>query len=248
MLAALEVFHSRPIAPTRRVALGHTRLPVDPAPGFGGILLGGVVAAHIGDIDPDLQPDLVRLTVQLEDGRSVAQPRLRFRYQTDRVGLLSSWFRLVGSGEDLRFEFDSKCLPAQAVLGAVYAAGRLEEPARHVVFSTIRRAMRWTGDAGPELVAALAGFGGGSLPASAFEDPVGWAMQVLGFERHHVHDGNGDGNGSGAVATVVPTRRDVLRRFRERLREEHPDHGATNDGAAQRIADLTEARRILLRR
>ena len=38
----------------------------------------------------------------------------------------------------------------------------------------------------------------------------------------------------------------MQRRFRERLREAHPDHGAEIDGAAQRIADLTEARRILL--
>jgi hypothetical protein len=38
----------------------------------------------------------------------------------------------------------------------------------------------------------------------------------------------------------------VQRRFRELLRAAHPDHGAAHDGAAQRIADLTEARRILL--
>jgi hypothetical protein len=29
------------------------------------------------------------------------------------------------------------------------------------------------------------------------------------------------------------------------LRDAHPDHGAEADGAAQRIAELTEARRIL---
>ncbi len=54
ILAELEVFHSRPIAPTRRVALGHVDLPVTPAPGFGGILLGGVVAAYMPGLDPDL--------------------------------------------------------------------------------------------------------------------------------------------------------------------------------------------------
>jgi hypothetical protein len=32
------------------------------------------------------------------------------------------------------------------------------------------------------------------------------------------------------------------------LREAHPDHGADDLGAADRIADLTEARRILLAR
>ena len=39
--------------------------------------------------------------------------------------------------------------------------------------------------------------------------------------------------------------REVVRRYRELLRQAHPDHGAQTDGAAQRIADLTEARRIL---
>jgi hypothetical protein len=230
ILAELDVFHSRPIAPTRRVALGDARLPVDPAPGFGGLLLGGIVAANIADLDPDLQPDLLRLTVQLEEGRSVSQPRLRYRFQTDRVGLLRSRFRLVGAGEDLHFDFDAKCLPAQALLGAVYAAGQIDPPARHVVMSTIRRATRWSGPIGPDLVASLAGFGHGGLTASAFEDPVGWAMQTLGLD------------------IASPDRREVLRRFRDLLREAHPDHGAQSEGAAQRISDLTEARRILLRR
>ena len=111
VLAELEIFHSRAIAPTRRVALGDSNLPIEPPPGFGGILLGGVVAAHIADIDPDLHPDLMRLTVQLEEGLRIAQPRLRNRLQKDRVGLLRSRFRLVGEGEDLRFDFDERCTP-----------------------------------------------------------------------------------------------------------------------------------------
>ena len=39
LLAELEVWHSRPVTPTRRVSLGHLVLPVDPTPGFGGLLL-----------------------------------------------------------------------------------------------------------------------------------------------------------------------------------------------------------------
>ena len=46
LLAEFEIFHSRPIAPTRRLALGRLMLPVEPAPGFGGILLGAVLAVH----------------------------------------------------------------------------------------------------------------------------------------------------------------------------------------------------------
>ena len=50
LLAELEVWHSRPVTPTRRVSLGNLILPVDPTPGFGGLLLGAVVAAHLDDI------------------------------------------------------------------------------------------------------------------------------------------------------------------------------------------------------
>src|SRR6202023_715892 len=45
LLAELEVRHSRPIAPTRRLALGSLYLPTDPLPGFGGLLLAGLVGA-----------------------------------------------------------------------------------------------------------------------------------------------------------------------------------------------------------
>ena len=68
LLAELEVFHSRPIAPTRRVALGVTVLPADPPPGFGGLLLAGIVATFVDQIDPDLYDDLLRLTHQVEAG------------------------------------------------------------------------------------------------------------------------------------------------------------------------------------
>jgi DnaJ-class molecular chaperone len=43
-----------------------------------------------------------------------------------------------------------------------------------------------------------------------------------------------------------PSKRVVQRRFRSLLREAHPDHGGITDEAANRIAELTEARRILL--
>lgn len=246
MLAELEIFHSRAIAPTRRVALGDSNLPVEPPPGFGGILLGGVVAAHVGEIDPDLHPDLMRLTVQLEEGRRIPQPRLRNRLQTDRIGLLRSRFRLVGEGEDLDFDFDDRCTPAQAILGAVYAAGRIEPPGRHVIMATVRRAMRWTGPIGADLIANLVGLGHTPHALSAFQDPVAWALATLGLAAVNGNgraDGNGDGNGHGA-----PSRTQIQRRFRELLRDAHPDHGGEAEEAAQRIADLSEARRILLAR
>ena len=234
ILAELEVFHSRPIAPTRRVALGRTNLPVSPAPGFGGLLLGGIVAGHVEELDPDLFDDLHRLTLQLQEGMRVPQPRLRHRFQTDRIGLTRSVHRLLGEGEDLRFEFEEKGAAAQHILAAVYAAGQLPLTARPRVMDTIRKGMRWSGPLDHVFVTHLSGLDRGrDWSTAAFRDPVQWALGVLGL---------GDG-----VAAPVPARIDVQQRFRDRLREAHPDHGGDTVEAAQRIADLTEARRILLR-
>jgi hypothetical protein len=260
VLAELELFHSRPIAPTRRVALGHRNLPVEPPPGFGGVLLGGVVAAHIAQLDPDLHPDLLRLTIQLEEGRRIPQPRLRYRLQTDRVGLSRTRFRLLSHGDDWVFDFEQGCTAAQAVLGAVYAAGATPPPVRHVVMATVRRGMRWAGPLGAELIAHLAGYGA-AHPVAAFGDPVAWALGVLGFELVHRNGeaaaaegrngarGAASTNGaSGTSAIVVPPRVEIQRRFRDRLRQVHPDHGGETADAARRIAELAEARRILIGR
>ena len=75
LLAEVEVWHTRPLAPTRRVSLGNLVLPVDPAPGFGGLLLGAVVAGHVGDVDEEMVPDVHRLIDQVDrDVRVVAAP------------------------------------------------------------------------------------------------------------------------------------------------------------------------------
>lgn len=235
ILAELEFFHSRPIAPTRRVALGDSTLPVDPAPGFGGILLGGVLAAGARQIDDDLLPDLAHLITELEQGRRVPQPRLRYRLQVDRVGLLRSRQRLVSVGDRMEYDFDEERSTAgQRVLAAVYAAGAITDvAARHSVLTALQRALRWEGSIGPALIANLAGSATGhQLPSAAFARPVEWALEVLRFDRPT----NGDG---------PPPAREVHRRFRLLLREAHPDQGGDPDGAAQRIADLAEARRIL---
>ena len=231
LLAELEIWHSRPIAPTRRVALGRRLLPADPPPGFGGVLLGGIVAAHLEGLDPDLLGELGRLITDLEAGRRIPQPRLRHRFQTDRIGLARSRHRLLGDGDSIDFEFGEGGAPASQILGAVYAAGRLDPLVRPAVMDALRRAVRWQGAVGPGLIAHLTGSRAqGTLSAAALAHPEGWALALLGFE---------DGDGA-------PVRADIQRRFRTLVREAHPDHGAKDEGAAQRIADLAEARRILL--
>jgi hypothetical protein len=231
ILAELEVFHSRPIAPTRRVALGERDLPVTPAPGFGGILLGGVVAAYVPALDPELFDDLDRLTRQLEAGYRIPQPRLRHRLQTDRIGLQRSVHRLTGAGEELGYELDEKGAPAHHILAAVYAAGELPIGARSRVMEAIRKAMRWTGRIDGALVAHLSGLARHhEWSLDAHRDPVGWALGVL------------DLTGS----RERPGRRAIQRRFRDLVREAHPDHGGDRTEAAAKLAELSEARRILL--
>jgi len=260
VLAELEVFHSRPVAPTRRVALGDLRLPVDPAPGFGGILLGGIVAAHVGGIDPDFLPDLARLTTRIEEGLNVPQPQLRYRFQKDKIGLQRSVHRLIGQGDTLGLEIEpTNGEPTQHLLGAVYAVGALPPRSRRAVMGTIRRAITWQGPVGPELITVLAGFNtGASFSAHALRHPVEWALEVLEFDldayeaaREVAATAARNGtpaptNGRAKAAGPGPSRLEIQRRYRQLLIEAHPDHGGDSEDAAQRIADLAEARRILL--
>ncbi len=231
----MEAFYSRPIAPTRRVALGRLILPCDPPPGYGGILLGGIAARFAPELDEDWYEDVLHLMTELERGRRISQPRVRHRLQEDRVGLQSCSHRLLAVGESIEFSFDDeKGTPAQHVLCAVYAAGTVPWAVRTPVMDAVRKGFRWQGLVGTSLIGHLSGRTSG-LSGAAIGDPVGWALGVL------------DLRGASTTATAVaPSRKDVQRAFRDRLRDAHPDHGATDDGAAQRIAELTEARRILL--
>jgi len=228
LLAEVEVFHSRLHSPTRRLSLGHLVLPVDPAPGLGGLLLGGIVAAHLPEIDEELVPDIHRLVLQVDRGDRVVQPRLRHRYQIDRQGLSRSRHRLVGDGEQLSYEFETNGSPLQQVLGAVYSLERLDVLARHALTPVIHKAMRWRGPIAAEFLSYLAGTATSSI--TAMTDPRAWALEMLGFP----------------AGTVSPTKRDVQRKYRESLRDVHPDHGGAADQAGQRIEQLGEARRVLL--
>ncbi|MBN2624872.1 MAG: J domain-containing protein, partial [Acidimicrobiales bacterium] len=158
-------------------------------------------------------------------------PRLRHRLQTDRVGLQRSVHRLRGDGEELSFEIDRKGAPAHHILAAVYAAGEMPIGPRSRVMEAIRKAMRWTGDIDGSLVAHLSGLARHhEWSVDAHRDPVGWALGVLDL----------------AAAPSGPGRRTIQRQFRDLVRAAHPDHGGDRAEAADRLAELSEARRILL--
>ncbi|MGE0795543.1 MAG: hypothetical protein AB7O29_09415, partial [Acidimicrobiia bacterium] len=207
LLAELEVWHSRSIAPTRRVALGRSDLPVSPAPGFGGLLLGGIVAVSAPELDDELRGELLGLLAELESGRRIVQPRLRHRFQADRHGLARTSHRLLGEGDALALESKGEGSGASQALAAAYAAGGLPVAARRPVMAVLRRGLRWRGGDGPALFAHLSTTGPAlSWSAAAFADPTRWALDVLGLDD-------------------APIRKEVQRAFRVLLRDAHPDHG-----------------------
>ena len=229
VLAELEIWHTRPFTPTRRLSLGALDLPVDHSPGFGGLLLGGIVANHFGDVDDEVVPDLHRLLSQIERGERVVQPRLRHRLQTDRHGLAKSVHRLRGNENELQFEFDSNGSELVQVLGAIYSLERLEEAARRSLSVVLSRAMRWRGPLDSSFISYLAGSSASNIAAMA--DPRAWALDLLGFP----------------AGTVKPSKRQVQERYRAVLRSVHPDHGGDALTASKSIEEIGEARRVLLR-
>lgn len=202
-------------------------LPVDPAPGFGGLLLGAIVAQHIGGIADDYVPDIHRLINEIEAGQRVVQPRLRHRFQLDRHGLSHSSHRLIGDGDDLSFDFATTGTDLAQVLGAIYSVERLALEHRRLITPVLQKAARWRGPIGASMIAYLAGSQSTTLEALA--DPNGWAMQLLGFD----------------LANARPSRREVTKAFRKKMRDVHPDHGGVETDAAKAMTDLAEARRIL---
>jgi hypothetical protein len=228
LLAELEIFHSRPIAPTRRISLGHMYLPVDPAPGFGGLLLGAVLSVHIRDVDEDFHIDIQRLLTEIERGSRVVQPRLRHRFQVDRHGLTHSSHRLIGAGDSVEFEMNNSGSALQQVLGSIYALERLDETTRTLLIPVMRKSLTWRGPIGPSFITYLAGSRTSSV--SALADPRAWALDVLGFPG----------------GTVKPSKREVMSRFRASMRDAHPDHGGDEKLASKVMMDIAEARRILL--
>ena len=237
VIAELEICHSRPIAPTRRVALGSRNLPVDPAPGAGGVLLAGIMAHTAPGVDPELREDLMDVMDRLANGVKVVQPRVRHRFQTDRIGLTVSRQQLVSDQGTLSFRLeDGNARPVQLALGAVYAAGSLPAEARTTVFQGFEAALLWSRPVDGSFISYMMGgptadLGDGVDQLRAWHDPFAWALEILEIER------NGDG---------PPSKRLVQRRFRSLLRDAHPDHGGHDEAAASRIAELSEARRILL--
>lgn len=248
ILAELNVRHTRRHQPTRRVALGDTYLPTS-GPAYGAVLVGAVVAEFLDGLDDEQRDLFPRLLADAADGLGVPRIALRHRLQTDTHGLDRSRHRIVADGGLLTLELDAHGWPAPQVLGAVMGAATMPASGRKLAFRSIAAAVARPG-APPEgldvrrLLEGIPGLrpyapgaaprnGGGATDPDAGWRGVPaerrWAMEVLGVR---------------AGARV--DREDVQRRFRRLLRLAHPDHGAADVGAAERIAELAEARELLL--
>ncbi len=255
VLAELNIRHTRRHQPTRRVALGDVYLPTI-GPAYGAVLLGAVVAEHLPDVDEEQRELAPRLLADARDGLSVPRIAMRYRLQTDLHGLDRSRHRLVGESGRVLLELDRHGRPDPQVIGAVMAAAALPPSARGTAIRAVDTALRHPGQL-PEGIVVRRLFEGvpGMQPYAPGESPAGdewplgdaahapdlearwrgvpserrWAMEVLGL---------------GAGMRVK--RADVQARFRRLVRQAHPDHGAARDGAAERLAELSEARELLL--
>jgi hypothetical protein len=246
LLAELTVRHSRKHMPTRRVALGHAYLPMTGA-AHGGLLLSAVLSEYLGALDDEQIELLPRLLDDARHGLSVPRIALRYRLQTDVHGLDRSRHRVLGEAGYVVVELDVHGAPVPQILGSVLAVSTMGPSGRDAAISAIRAVLanRFRFPAGvglrrleygiPQDAPPLAGtqwMKGGPPQELEWEGVPSerrWAMEVLGLRGGMQLD-----------------RDDISRRFRRLLRDAHPDHGGARTEAAERIAELTEARDLLI--
>ncbi len=213
-------------------------------------MLGAVVAEHVPGLDEEQLDALDRLVEVARRELTVPRIALRYRLQRDTHGLDLSRHRIVSpdvARASVRpiLELDLHGPAAPQVIGALMAASQLPLSGRTVAFRFVDAAIRRPGTLpeGLEVRRMYEGLPGLRPPAPGTTTDVGsgregwqgipserrWAMEVLGL-----HPG------------LAIERDDVQRRFRRLVRLAHPDHGAGDTGAAERIAELTEARELLL--
>lgn len=247
LLAELNVRHTRRHMPTRRVALGDVYLPTS-GPAYGATLLGAVVSEFMGEIDEEERELLPRLLHDAREGLSVPRIALRYRLQTDTHGLDRSRHRILAEATtddvpQIVLELDRHGRGDPQVIGVIMAAAALPPSARSIgmraIDEALRRPMLPLGMKVRRLV-----FGAPDLRQPIPGAPVSfdhevlwqgvpaerrWAMEVLGLD-----------------AGMEVDRRDVQARFRRLVRLAHPDQGAAHERAAERLAELAEARELLL--
>ncbi len=252
VMAELNVRHTRRHQPYRRVALDPGYLPTN-GNAYGAVLLGAVISEFVGGLDEEQQELLPRFVRDARKGDlDVPRIALRYRLQTDVHGLDRSRHRFLAEPGRVVIELDVHAHPVPQVIGALMAAAAMGPTSRAIAFRAIDAALVRPGvlPEGVEIRRLLQGVPGGAPPppgkyspgtgagsGDGFDPEVWrnvpaerrWAMEVLGLH-----------------ADTVVEHTDIQRRFRRLLRVAHPDQGGVSLGAAERIAELREARALLL--
>lgn len=231
--AELRIFHSRHPSATRRVSPDPI-VANGPRAGDAAVYLGCLVlGANLACLDATEAGDLDTLTAALDERRR--PPRaLRHRIQLDRHGLDSSVHRLVTTEAGWRLALDVHGPPAPQVVGALVAFDLLptRTRSRALAAAAAVRGLAASGAFGSaddlhDLVAAAVF---GSPAISVADSRVVWALETLDLPPDR-----------SAVESDL-----VLRAYRRGVRAAHPDHGADDDGAADRLMALRRARDLLL--
>lgn len=247
LLAELLIRHTRRHMPTRRVALGTAYLPMTMGGGHGALLLGALVHHNLDALDDEQRDELPRLLEKAAGGLVIPRIALRHRLQTDTHGLDRSRHRVVDEAGTIIVELDVHGGRVPQILGAVIAASELPPTPRVAALASIRRAAAGSfryprGVMIRRLVQGLppedpwsprVDWKRGQPLAESLWTGVAsdrrWAMEVLGL-----------------TPDLDVDRDEINRRFRRLLRAAHPDSGGAREAAAERIAELSEARDLLL--
>ncbi len=246
--AELVVRHTRRHMPTRRVAPASAYLPMSGPQAAGILLVGAVVHEFLPALDDDDRDEFAEFVRSVAGGIDLPRIAVRHRVQRDTHGLDRSRHRVEQDDGRVVVELDTHGAPIPQLLGAVVAVAMLPPSSRHLGLDAIRRVIngrrpydrrgiviRRLVEGVPHEVpwAPGATWQRGAPPEEVLWDGVDselrWAMEVLGFR-----------------AGTDVRKDDVNRRFRRLLRDAHPDTGAADDGAAERIEELSEARDRLL--
>ena len=210
--AVLEFFHSRSIVPTRRLSLGKIAL----AGRSGRLLIAKVVARFLGELNAESEVDLDELLHLAENCQRIPQPQVRYRLQTNQVGLARATDRLVITNGRLCLEVSDNHTPPIAHLLAALYASQSQPDLLQTYRQCVEERTLWQHGQSRETARDL-------LPTSALE-----ALELMEFDENDV------------------SAQKVRERYRLLLRAAHPDSGGDPGSAADRIRSLNEARALLL--
>ena len=210
--AVLEFFHSRSIVPTRRLSLGKIAL----AGRSGRLLIAKVVARFLGELNAESEVDLDELLHLAENCQRIPQPQVRYRLQTNQVGLARATDRLVITNGRLCLEVSDNHTPPIAHLLAALYASQSQPDLLQTYRQCVEERTPWQYGQIRETARDL-------LPTSAVE-----ALELMEFDENDV------------------SAQKVRERYRLLLRAAHPDSGGDPGSAADRIRSLNEARALLL--